>query len=190
MKKNKYIEKFKFKTKSELEYKIENPSLFDKEAIEAAKVLLENYSINENNTTKEKNIESIEKVEPIYKEKAFFKYKWMYRFAIFYTCIVSLACLWLLKYEEHINYAIWGIINIMAFIVLISKHRKTLYYLKVLSIVALIFIIYKYIYTYFNLNENETINFQSKDVNYILFFFVILFGGEQLIEVRKVQINK
>lgn len=75
MKENKYIKKFKLKTKSELEYKIENPSLFGNEAIEAAKIVLQNYDLDKDSKAKHKDVESLEKVEAIFKDKAFFKQK-------------------------------------------------------------------------------------------------------------------
>jgi hypothetical protein len=190
LKENKYIEKFKLKTKSELEYKIENPSLFGDEALEAAKIVLQNYDLNKDSKAKNKKLDSSEKAEAIFKDKAFFKQKWIYIIALLYTALATVISFFAINYLTNYDYAIWGIINLAAFIVLIIKHPKTLYFLKALSIMALIFILYRYISTYLNLTENETIAFQTKDIKYILICFILIFGGEQIIEVRKVQTNK
>ena len=185
MKENKYIEKFKLKTKSELEYKIENPSLFGNEALEAARIVLQNYDLNKDSKAKNKKLDSSKKAEAIFKDKAFFKQKWIYIIALLYTALATVISFFAINYLTNYDYAIWGIINLAAFIVLIIKHPKTLYFLKALSIMALIFILYRYISTYL-----KTIAFQTKDLKYILICFILIFGGEQIIEVRKVQTNK
>lgn len=194
MEKNKFIEKFKNKTKSELEHINENPSLYQKEAIEATKILLEKY--NEKRKTKsceKEKIQELLKNEPIYKEKAFFKYKWMYWIVFIYTLIASIFSLWIMnefKGIDSINFGIWGIINLIAFIVIISKHKKTLLYLKILSLVSLIYIAYRYAYTYLNLAEDETIEFLSKDIKFLVLMFIIIFAGDKLIETRKINIRE
>lgn len=189
LKENRFIEKFKSKSKSELEYKVEKPSLFDTEAVLAAKHILENFSDYEVNITSEKKLKEAPLIEPIFKEKSFFKNKWIYRFVIFFTAISVMISLWASNRYESSNYFAWSILNGLFFIVLISKHEKMLNSLKILSIIALLFILYNYLNVYINLQENEKITIPMKDLKFIGIYLFIIFGGELIIEKRKVQIN-
>jgi len=190
LKKNKFIEKFKSKSKTELKYKVENPSLFDSEAVLAAKHILENFSDYEIVETSEKK--QIEKplIEPIFKEKAFFKNKWIYRFALFSTSFTTILTFWLFTVRENIDLLIWSIINFLFFIVLISSDKKTLPKLKLLSIISLCFIVYRYVIFYLSLEQNESFTFELKDAKFIAIYLFIILGGELIIEIRKVQTNK
>ena len=190
MKENKFIEKFKSKTKTELKFKVENPSPFDNEAVLAAKHILENYSEYEKVETPEKK--QIEKsiIEPIFKEKAVFKNKWIYRFAIVFTSFTTVLSFWSFTVRENFDLLIWSIINFLFLIVLISRDKKTLPKLKLLSIISLCFILYRYVIFYLTLEQNESFTFELKDFKFIAIFLFIILGGELIIDVRKVQTNK
>jgi len=75
-------------------------------------------------------------------------------------------------------------------IVLISRDKKTLPKLKLLSIISLCFIIYRYVIYYFSLEQKESFTFELKDVKFIAIFLFIILGGELMIEVRKVKTSK
>ncbi|ALJ06541.1 hypothetical protein APS56_15985 [Pseudalgibacter alginicilyticus] len=185
MKENKFIEKFKHKPKSELEYKIENASLYETDAVEAAKYLLENYSELENIEIAENT-----QTEFQFKEKAFFKNKWIYRLAVFSSFFIMAISFWASDINESYDLIIWGILNLLFLIVLISKHKKTLLLLKILSGGALCFLVYRYVNFYIILGESDTFTLLIKDMKYLAVYLFIIFGGELIIENRKVKINK
>lgn len=185
MKENKFIEKFKHKSKSELESKIENSSNYDSDAIEAAKYILENYSELENQKTIENS-----QTEFRFKEKAFFKNKWIYRLAVFSTFFIMAVSFWGSDINERYDLIIWSILNLLFLIVLISRHKKTLLGLKILSVFALSFMFYRYLNYYIITGENEIFSQLTKDIKYLAVYLFIIFGGELLIENRKVKINE
>jgi hypothetical protein len=190
LKKNKFIEKFKSKSKTELKYKVDNPSLFDSEAVLAAKHILENFS--DYKVVEISDEKQVEKpfIEPIFKEKAFFKNKWIYRLALVSSLFMTVFYFWVFTVRENIDFLIWSIINFLFFIVLISRDKKTLPKLKLLSIISLCFIVYRYVTFYLTLEQNESFTFELKDVKFIAIFLFIILGGELMIEIRKVQTNK
>ena len=185
MKENKFIEKFKEKPKSELEYKIENASQYEADAVAAAKYILENY-------TEFQNIEIAENIQTEFqfKEKAFFKNKWIYRLAILSSFFIMAVSFWASNINESYDLIIWGILNLLFLIVLISKHKKTLLFLKILSGGALCFLVYRYVNFYIVLGESDTFTLLIKDIKYLAVYLFIIFGGELIIENRKVKINK
>jgi hypothetical protein len=185
LKENKFIEKFKEKPKSELEYKIENASQYEADAVAAAKYILENY-------TEFQNIEIAENVqtEIKFKEKAFFKNKWIYRLAILSSFFIMAVSFWASNINESYDLIIWGILNLLFLIVLISKYKKTLLFLKILSGGALCFLVYRYVNFYIVLGESDTFTLLIKDIKYLAVYLFIIFGGELIIENRKVKINK
>ena len=185
MKENKFIEKFKEKPKSELEYKIENASQYEADAVAAAKYILENY-------TEFQNIEIAENIQTEFqfKEKAFFKNKWIYRLAILSSFFIMAVSFWASNINESYDLIIWGILNLLFLIVLISKYKKTLLFLKILSGGALCFLVYRYVNFYIVLGESDTFTLLIKDIKYLAVYLFIIFGGELIIENRKVKINK
>jgi hypothetical protein len=185
LKENKFIEKFKEKPKSELEYKIENASQYEADAVAAAKYILENY-------TEFQNIEIAENIQTEFqfKEKAFFKNKWIYRLAIFSSFFIMAVSFWASDINESYDLIIWGILNLLFLIVLISKYKKTLLFLKILSGGALCFLVYRYVNFYIVLGESDTFTLLIKDIKYLAVYLFIIFGGELIIENRKVKINK
>jgi hypothetical protein len=185
LKENKFIEKFKEKPKSELEYKIENASQYEADAVAAAKYILENY-------TEFQNIEIAENIQTEFqfKEKAFFKNKWIYRLAILSSFFIMAVSFWASNINESYDLIIWGILNLLFLIVLISKHKKTLLFLKILSGGALCFLVYRYVNFYIVLGESDTFTLLIKDIKYLAVYLFIIFGGELIIENRKVKINK
>ena len=186
MKENKFIEKFKFKNKTELESIINKPDKYNFEAVSAAKFILDNYSGLENSLNKEKNYAA-----PIFKEKAFFKNKWIYRFSIVYALFATSVIIFTYKLPQAYIYAIWSIINGLILIVLLSKHKNTLYYLKILSTICLGFVLFRYIDTYIiHSNANEGFKIEKKDLRYVVVYLVIILAGDQLIETRTIQINQ
>ena len=193
MKENKFIEKFKQKTKSELIDKIENSSLYEQDAIKAAKYILENYSDYENeNENENENEKFIEKstIDFQYKEKAYFKSKWIYRIAVFYTFISMTLSFWASDIDKSYDLIIWSLINLLFLIVIISKHPKTLLGLKILSGTALCFMLYRYMNYYLSLVETETFSIQLKDIKYSSVYLFIIFGGKLMIENRMIKIKK
>jgi len=185
LKENKFIEKFKEKPKSELEYKIENASQYEADAVAAAKYILENY-------TEFQNIEIAENIQTEFqfKEKAFFKNKWIYRLAILSSFFIMAVSFWASNINESYDLIIWGILNLLFLIVLISKYKKTLLFLKILSGGALCFLVYRYVNFYIVLGESDTFTLLIKDIKYLAVYLFIIFGGELIIENRKVKINK
>ncbi len=184
MKENKFIEKFKRKPKSELEYKVENASQFEPDAVEAAKYLLENYSELENPENAENS-----QTEFRYKEKAFFKNKWIYRIAVFSSFFIMVVSFWVSDINESYDLIVWGIINLLFLTVLVSRYKKTLLFLKLLSGGALCFLVYRYVNFYIILGESDTFTLLIKDIKYLTVYLFIIFGGELIIENRKVKIN-
>ena len=120
----------------------------------------------------------------------FFKNKWIYRFALVFTSITTVFIFWAFIVRENIDLLIWSIINFLFLIVLISRDKKTLPKLKLLSIISLCFIIYRYVIYYFSLEQKESFTFELKDVKFIAIFLFIILGGELMIEVRKVKTSK
>ncbi|WP_136482336.1 hypothetical protein [Cognatitamlana onchidii] len=86
MKENKYIEKFKHKSKRDLEYKVNNPSLFDSESILAAKHILENYSEFQKQQSETKN--NCQEIE----NKSFSTNSFLIPFIIF-SCLIAVVIL-------------------------------------------------------------------------------------------------
>jgi hypothetical protein len=185
LKENKFIDKFKQKTKSELEYKIENASQYDADAVEAAKYLLDNYS-----EFRKEDITENFQTEFQFKEKAFFKNKWIYRLAIFSSFFIMSISFWVSDINESYDLIIWGVLNLLFLIVLISKYKKTLLFLKLLSGGALCFLVYRYVNYYIILGESETFTLLIKDIKYLAVYLFIIFGGELIIENRKIKIIK
>lgn len=86
MKENKYIEKFKNKSKIDLEYKVNNPSQFDNESVLAAKHILENYSEFQKQQSETKN--NSQEIE----NKSFSTNSYLTPFIIF-SCLIGVVVL-------------------------------------------------------------------------------------------------
>jgi hypothetical protein len=185
LKENKFIEKFKLKTKSELEHKVENSANYDPDAIAAARYVLDNYS-------EIKNVETTEntQTESRFKEKVFFKNKWIYRVAVLSTFFIMVVSFWASNINKSYDLIVWSILNLLFLIVLISKHKKTLLGLKILSSFALCFMLYRYVNFYIIMGKNETFSLLIKDIKYLTVYLFIIFGGELLFENRKIKINE
>ena len=191
MTENRFIEKFKYKSKSELEDKISNPKLFNPEAIFAAKYVLDNFNQYQNEKKEiEKSKQSSVEKTPIFKDKAIFKNKWIYRLGLFFTLILTLSYSITFNIEGNFEYLIWSIINGLFFIVLLSKHRETVYFLNILSTLSLLVIYYRYLKIYINLGENQEILFSMRDIKYVGIYVFLIFGGKLLVEIKRVQVNK
>lgn len=128
-------------------------------------------------------------IEPIYKEKAFFKNKWIFWFCIFATIISIIASIIAFNRSGGFKYIIWGTIQFLFFLILISKHPKTIKALKTLSAISLLYLASLYLVDALTL-ENKKLVFQQKDLKIVLILIIVYFGGDQYIEVRKIQTNK
>ncbi|MFT5885955.1 MAG: hypothetical protein ACI9IP_002419 [Arcticibacterium sp.] len=121
-------------------------------------------------------------------QKAYFKSKLVFRFALFYSLIATLSVLITYKYPQAYIYVIWSFINGLIFIVLLSKNKNTLCYLKVLSAASIAFICSRYVDTYIiQSNVNGDFIIERKDVTFIAVYLIFLLRGEQLIEIRTIK---
>ena len=184
MENNRFIEKFKFKSKSELEHKVSNPEQFEPESILAAKYILDNYSKYEEE--KQEKIKSLIK-PPVFKEKSFFKNKLLYRITVLISLIFSIYKVFHGYHNESYVSYIWASLYFSFFIVLISKHKKSLKLLKILCGVSILFIILRYSIIFFKLGYLN-ISYDDFKFSAVCLFFIL--GGDLLIETRVVQINK
>ena len=127
--------------------------------------------------------------DPIFKEKAFFKKKWIFWFGIIATLVSVIASI--IAYHKYgsFKYIIWGTIQFLFFVIIISKHPKTTKALKMLSAITLLYLASVYIVEAITLDDKKLV-FQQKDLKIVLILIIVYFGGEQLIEVRKIQTNK
>ncbi|WP_224488661.1 hypothetical protein [Robertkochia flava] len=190
-KNNKFIQKFERKEIDELLDYVENPNRYQPEAIEAAKWLLEIK------TEEGAKIESEEKkiepkiIEPKLIEKAFFKSKWLY----YCSCILLFVYASILILASFISPSvytyIWAVIFSVSLIVVISKHKSTVIYLKVLSGLALSALLAQYV-IYFSNNyyfsfAEELITLLKEDFKTILLSLIIIFFSDQFIENRMVK---
>ena len=187
MKENRYIEKFKGKSKHELEYKLANPSLFDPESIVAAKYILENYA---NYQSEKLTVEKLVEEPSVYKEMAVFKNKWVYRAGLFFTCILTLS--YAINFGVHTSYEylIWTVINGLFFLTLLSKHKETPLFLNILSTMSLLVMYYYYLEIYLNLNESQELIISLRDIKSMGIYLFLIFGGELVLEVRDVEVNR
>ncbi|MDV7188593.1 hypothetical protein R3X25_15000 [Lutibacter sp. TH_r2] len=190
MKENLYIKKFKNKTRTELEFKVNNSEVFEPDAVYAAKYILENFDKFEKYREKKTEFKKEEIKEFVFKEKAIFKNKWIYRIALVSTLITAISFFWIFTVRDNFDFLIWSIINFLFFIVLIVRDKKTLPKLKLLSIISLFFIIYRYVIYYVSLEEKALFNFEIKDVKFIAIYLFIILGGDLLIEIKKVKVSK
>tara|TARA_B100000809_G_scaffold85250_1_gene83726 strand:- start:269 stop:829 length:561 start_codon:yes stop_codon:yes gene_type:complete len=186
MENNRFLEKFKDKNESELREIIKRAEQSDPKAIIAAKHILENFSDFNKKSKVEKVI-----VDPIFKEKSFFKNKWIYIVFIGYSLLASLSVIFTYNLPQAYIFISWSIVNLLIFIVLISKHKDTLHYLKILSMISIGFILFRYIDTYLIHSElNKEFKIENKDFKFIAIYIGIIFAGDYFIETRNVQINK
>ena len=201
---NKFIQKFRTKDADELHEYLENPTQYQPEAVEAAKWLLKVKEIKpeaENNRdTKAKTETKISfsrehneqgAVQPKLKEKAFFKNKLLYYLACLFSLIYSLVLLISSFYTSSIFVYIWTAIYSFSFLILISKHKNTVLYLKILAALALSnlaaqYISYFYNNFYYSFIE-ELLFLLKEDYRTILFTLIIMVSADKLVENRFVE---
>jgi len=184
---NRFIKKFENKSKYDLGVYLENHFIYDPLAVEAAKWLLENKEfdkINEDHKI-EKSIQ-----EPVLVEKACFKSKLLYVLTKFLLLIYSLLLLFVSFYQPSFYTIIWTLIITSCFIVVISKHKKTIFYLQRLSILALVILVIQY-GTHITLSYvfDIELNLKSlilKDYKLVLICLAIFYFGDKLVEIRLV----
>ncbi|MEG1230094.1 MAG: hypothetical protein RSD71_15490 [Flavobacterium sp.] len=128
-------------------------------------------------------------IEPIYKEKAVFRNKWIFWCSICVTIISIIASIIAFNKSGAFKYIIWGTIQFLFFVILVSKHAKTIKALKILSTITLLYLASLYLIDALTL-ENKKLVFQQKDLKIVLILIVVYFGGDEYIEVRKIQTNK
>jgi hypothetical protein len=188
---NRFIKKFENKNKHDLEQLIENASLYEPSAVEAAKYLLENKGFN--------NLDSNSKIdepkeEPQFVEKAFFKSSALYKMASLLSLGYSVVLLFISFYQPSVYTILWAAIMSSCFLVLISKHRKTVLYLKLLGILALIVLTFQYaVYLIVTINAGGDIDFFAlvfNDYKLIIACLLMIFLGESLIETKLVPKEK
>ena len=188
---NRFIKKFKNKNKHDLEQLIENASLYEPSAVEAAKYLLENKVYN--NLDSNSEIDE-PKEEPQLVEKAFFKSSALYKMASLLSLGYSVILLFISFYQPSVYTILWAAIMSSCFLVLISKHRKTVLYLKLLGILALIVLTFQYaVYLIVTINAGGDIDFFAlvfNDYKLILACLLMIFLGESLIETKLVPKEK
>ena len=179
---NRFLKKFEDKGKLDLENYIENPSLYEPLAVEAAKWLLENKDFEKRNIQ--------QKEEPELVEKAFFKNKTLSTLVKILLLCYSLILLFVSFFKPSFYSIIWTIIMGASFAVVVSKHKKTVKYLKLLSILALMVLTIQYVLyiavSYYNGTEINLLEHFSKDYKIVVASLLMIFLGESLIETRYV----
>ncbi|MGQ7944293.1 hypothetical protein [Flavobacterium sp. WC2509] len=141
----------------------------------------EQYHLNKSKTNKEQ--------ERIYKEKAFFINKRIFWFGIIATLFSVIASIIAYNISSVFEYVIWGTIQFLFFVVIISKHPKTIKALKMLSAISLVYLASMILVNAITLEDKKLV-FQLKDLKFVLIYITVYFGAEQFIEVKKMQINK
>ena len=188
---NRYIKKFENKNKHDLEQLIQNASLYEPSAVEAAKYLLENKDFNDLDSNSKIDEP---KEEPQLVEKAFFKSSALYKMASLLSLGYSVILLFISFYQPSVYTILWAAIMSSCFLVLISKHRKTVLYLKLLGILALIVLTFQYaVYLIVTINAGGDIDFFAlvfNDYKLILACLLMIFLGESLIETKLVPKEK
>jgi hypothetical protein len=188
---NRFIKKFENKNKHDLEQLIQNASLYEPSAVEAAKYLLKNKGFN--------NLESNSKIdepkeEPQLIEKAFFKSSALYKMASLLSLGYSVILLFISFYQPSVYTILWAAKMSSCFLVIISKHKKTVLYLKLLGILALIVLSFQYaVYLIVTINAGGDIDFFAlvfNDYKLILACVLMIFLGESLIETKLVPKEK
>ena len=189
---NRFIEKFKDKTKSELEEYLNNPSIYQPIAVEAAKYLIENKDFS----PKKPKIEpEVIEEEPELVERAFFKSKILYISAIIFFSFASLGFIITILADPFNPNLLWGGIMTSYLLVLISKTKKTVYYLKLISLFALLLFTLQYVlYIFISIINNTEIEFWddfiSHDLRLIVFYILVIYSSESLVEIRTVPKKK
>lgn len=184
---NRFIKKFENKRRYNLEGYLETPSIYDPLAVEAAKWLLENKNFEKisEDLEIEKSIPT-----PVLVEKACFKSKLLYNLTIFFLLIYSLMLLFVSFYQPSFYTIFWALIVASCFIVVISKHKKTVFYLQRLSILALVILVIQYtIYitlSYIYDFELDLKSFISQDYKLVLICLATFYLGDKLVEIRLV----
>ncbi len=191
---NRFIKKFDSKSKFELEHYTQNPSKFEPLAVDAAKYILDTKDFNaERNENENQELIKINFEEPIFKEKAFFINKWIYRLSALWLFGYTIIYLFIAIYKPSFYSIFWTLICGISFLIIITKQRKTITFLKQISALALIVLGIQYlIYFTFNYDLTNGPSISSilfKDIKLILILVLTFFTINQLIENKTVRIN-